>query len=246
MKFKYLFVMLILALFLIPIASAEINLFNSVIKDNSVSMVRHHIFYNFDDTSASQIGKNKDIPIALNYVVQALPYNLTYGNVDYCNLTILHFKNEYDGNGDFINSTIETQSLYFTSIPTTSGFLIFNMRSRDNLLGDISCHYTDINSLYEQNVLVGKIGTYLPSFECVGCSDFSLEELSNQIENNEEIANNELEIYDKVETFFSWNMQVWLIASWLIKIAFILLAITLIFSGIYYFYKYLKSIEELI
>lgn len=244
---KYLFlIMVVFSLFLIPFVSSELNLWNSVIKDNSTSIVTHHMFYVLEDTSIKGVGTNKEVPVVLNYVIQALPYNLTYGNVDYCNLTIDHYKNDYDGEGNYINTSIVTQSLYFTSIPTTSGFLTFNLKSRDNLLGGVSCHYTDVNSLYQDNVLVGKIGTYVPSFECDECSTYSLEELSNQIENNEQIANKEIAIYQRVHTFFSWNMMIWLILSWIIKIVFIGIALTLIFACVYYFYKYLKSLERTI
>lgn len=249
MRNKLLALMIVSFLFLIPLVSSEVSLWNNVIKDTDQQTVTHHVLYAFDDTSESNIGRNKDIPVSIYYNVQSLPYNLSYGQVDYCNLTIIHIKNNYTSDlagFDFnVEQTEETQSLYFSS-GSSNGFVNFNMRSSDTLLGGITCHYTDVNSLYEDNVLVGRLTTYMPSFECKGCQDFSLEELSNQIDLNQNITDNELQIYNNVQVFFSWNMMIWLILSWVIKIFFIIIAVTLLFSGIYYVYKYIKSLGDLI
>jgi len=243
-------------IFLLAIISnvqGEEYLWNTVSLDSTAQTVNQHAFYWFEDTSASGIGNNKDVPITFYYVVQQLPYNLTNGNVDWCNLTITHYKNIYGTQfvafqgffgGELLNTTIETQNVYFTTDLITSGQITINVRSRDTINADMKCHYENVSDLYEQNILVGQLTTYMPSFECVGCSQYDFEQLTYQTENAESITQNQLAIYDRIQTVIDWDFQIWLIMSWIIKIAFLLLAVGLIFSGIYFFYIFLKKISQ--
>jgi hypothetical protein len=233
--------------------SGEEYLWNSVSLDYTDQTVNQHAFYWFEDTSASGIGNNKDIPITFYYTVQQLPYNLTNGNVDWCNLTITHFRNIYGTQfvafegffgGELLNTTIEIQNVYFTTAPVTSGQITVNIRSRDTINADMKCHYENVSDLYEDNILVGMLTTYMPSFECMGCDKYDFEELSNQITSEEAITLNEVAIYERIQTAIDWNFQIWLILSWVIKIVFLLLAVGLIFSGVYFFYIFLKKISQ--
>jgi len=243
-KILTLAISMIFLLTIMPFVSAELSLWNTVIKDKDNSIVRNHLYYWFDDTSATGIGKNKNIPITFYYVIQALPYSLTGGQVDWCNLTLTHYMNIYNEKGEFLNETKEVQSLYFSGTPLTSGQIVMNMKSRDSVIGDIDCHYTDVNYLYQENALIGRWTTFLPSFECNKCEQYTLEDLSNQIEKNEEITANELTIYDNIQKALGWNFQIWLIISWIIKIGFVLVGLGLIFYGGYYFYKFLMDIGK--
>ena len=252
---KKILILMIGIVFLLGIAnvSAEEYLWNTVSLSSTAQTVNHHAFYWFEDTSASGIGNNKDVPITFYYTVQRLPYNLTNGNVDWCNLTITHYRNIYGTQfvawqgfygGELLNTTIETQNVYFTTAPVEYGQITVNVRNRDTINADMKCHYENVSDLYEQNILVGQITTYMPSFECSGCSKYDFEELSNQITTEESITQNELAIYDKFQTVVDWNFQIWLILSWVIKIIFLLLAVSLIFGGVYYFYSFLKKIAQ--
>ena len=257
MKKQILILMLgmILLFSIMPSIQGEIYLWNSVIKDTSQSVVKYHAFYWFDDTSARGIGKQKDIPITLQYVVEPLPYDLTpdgfIGSVDWCNLTIRQYHNIYGTTfvafqgffgGELLNTTTEVQSYYFGSGGLNTSFITFNLRDKDSVTADMSCHYTDVSSLYVENILVGRFTTYMPSFECEGCTQYTLEELSQQTDKQDEITANELAIYDKIQTAVDWNFQIWLILSYVIKIALVLVAVGLIFAGFYYFYVFLKNI----
>jgi hypothetical protein len=253
MKNKILILMTAILL-LISIGSviSEEYLYNTVSLSQSEQTVNNHAFYWFDDTSETHAGMQKDIPITFYYVVQQLPYNLTNGNVDWCNFTITHFKNIYGVSFEFgigwsssiINTTIETQNVYFTTALITSGQITVNVRKSDTISADMKCHYENVSDLYEDNLLIGQITTYMPSFECNQCSQFDFEQLTYQTENAESITQNQIAIYDRIQTVIDWNFQIWLILSWIIKIVFLLLAVGLIFSGVYFFYQFLKKISE--
>lgn len=230
------------ALLLVSSASAEISLWNTVTTNNATQIVRYHAFYSFDDTSIQGIGKNKAIPVSLLYQVQALPFNLTYGSVDYCNFTISHYVNQYNSAGEFTNSTTETVSYYFGTGSANSSTLLFNMKSDDTLLADMDCHYTDVRSLYEENGLVGSFTTYMPSFECKGCEKYTLEELSNLADQQQNMTQNELSIYNKLQTIVNYNFQIWLIGSWIVKISLVFVGLFCVFAGVYFIYEFLKNL----
>jgi len=245
------FIILLIAIMLsISFANAEMNLWNNAVLDKTNSIVKYHAFYVFDDTSSKGIGKNKDVPVIVYYNVQALPYNLTGGAVDWCNLSITSFHNIYGTDfiafqgffgGQLLNTTTDTQSYYFGTGGASNGQITLNMRDKDNAIIDMSCHYTDPNYLYQDNVLVGRFTTYLSSYECEKCTQY-YEEVSNEADYSDELTQNELGIYNKVQSVITWDYQVWLIASWVIKIAILFIAVALIFSGAYFFYSYLKKL----
>ena len=232
--------------------NAENSLWNSINVDRTEGTVTYHVFHSVEDTSARGIVKNKDIPMILWYEVQSLPLTLDSGNqIDWCELNISHYHNIYGTNfvafqgfygGDLLNTTIETQNFLFTS--GTSGQITINMRDRDSITADMKCHYVNNTNLYENNILAGRITTYLSSYECDGCTQYSLEEITNQADKVEQIAQNELSIYNTFQKLIDWNFQIWLIVSWILKIGFILVGIGLIFAGIYYFYVFLQNIAR--
>jgi hypothetical protein len=237
--------------------SGEMNLWNEVSNDQSQSLTKYSALYTFDDTSARGIGKNKDIPLTFVYSVMPLPFNLTTNGsaqVDWCNFTIVHYHNIYGTSfvafegfygGELLNTTIETQSYYFsTNGSSAGGQVTFDMRDKDYLMATMKCHYTDPAYLYDGNILVGNFETLLPSYECEGCTKYSLEEISNEIERKEQVTQNELSIYQRIQTVIYWNFQIWLIMSWVIKISLILVAVGFVFAGVYSFYLLLKDLSE--
>lgn len=249
-------ILMIGMIFLLTITNvlAEEYLWTTFSIDSDQSTTNRHSFYWFEDTSPTGIGANKDIPITFYYVVQSLPYNLTDGTVDWCNFTISHYKHIYGalvyiygGGLPFLNSTnTETQNFYFDG-SLTSGVVKINVRSRDTITADMTCHYTNLTDLYdpyEQSLFIGMFNTYMPSFECSSCNDYDFEQLTYRTDNAENITQNELVIYNKVQTAIDWNFQIWLIMSWVIKIVFLLIAVGLIFSGIYFFYQFLRKLSE--
>lgn len=238
--------MLMFAFFLLTsmsFVSAEVYLWNDVVVNSVDNTTIYHSFYKADDTSEGFRWRNKEIPIEFFYNIQPLPFSFTYGVVDWCNFTIIHYANDYDDEGNYLNTTIETQNLFFTN-GSASGSLFVNLKDADEVSGDVVCHYTDGLSLYQEHVLVGRFDTIIPSYECRGCTEFSLEELSDEIERTSEITENELRIYEITGTIVDLNYRLWLIVSWIIKIFLLVFAIGLLFGAVYYIYKFLEDIAR--
>jgi len=248
MKNKIMMIMLGIMLMMIPFVIGEEYMFNGISIDYVNNLTKETASYWFVDTSESGIGKNKDINILLWSEVEGLPFDFS-GNysvvVDWCNYTIDHDINIYDNLGNLINVTNEKVNYYFENTTIfNSTQLIFHLRSRDSLRVIMSCHYTDSSYLYVENILVGRFYTYFPSFECDGCEKYSLEEITHQTEVQQNLTENELNIYGNIQAIIEWDWEIWLIVSWIIKFIFLFIGISLIFSSVYYYYKFLLNLSE--
>jgi len=222
--------------------NAELYLWNNVIIDYDNNITRYHAYYQFEDTSERKIGRNKDIDVSFTYVVEALPYNVSGGQVDWCNFTINAFHNEYNEEGYLLNTSTETQNVYFGTGGLSTDTITISVRDADDIIADMDCHYTNSSTLYQEHALIGKFDTFLPSFECKGCGDYTLEELSGEIERSDEITENEITIYSVFNIIVGLNYQLWTILSWIVKIFFLVFAVGLIFSSVYFLYKFFEDI----
>jgi len=236
MKNKNIIMMIFAMVLLIGIVgvNAEIYLFNDVLRDNTLNITNFHAFYQFQDTSVSGIGANQDTQVTFWYTVQALPLVSGIGTVDYCNFTIKHYRN---------STLIEQINYSFVSSPLTSSTVTILMRDKDSVTADMKCHFTN-NEDMKTTSLAGDFTTYMSSYQCTQCIDYSLEQLSNEAQRNENITANNIGIYNSIQKVVNFNFQIWLIISWVLKIGFILLAVALIFGGVYYFYVFFSNIGK--
>jgi hypothetical protein len=237
----------------------EVYFWDTVNIDNITQTVDFHGYYQFLDTSSNDIGAGKDTPITFVYHTQNLPLDLTpdgatFGEIDYCNLTTSHTKYNYapsifvpfqNGNtaGSLINVTEETTNISFDSGINT-GQITINLRDKDSVVVDMRCHYTSVDGLYENNILGGDFKTYMSSYECSQCKDYSFEQLSNMAQRNENITASSVGVYYTIQKVVNFNWQIWLIVSWVIKIGMILVAVGLIFASVYYFYVFFSNIGK--
>ena len=247
---------LVIAFMIVPMASAEVSLWTDIYINNDDQTVSQYGYYQFDDTSARGVGRDKPIEIILWYTVEALPYDLTVnysGYVDWCNLTIKHDMNEYGGTfwsavglegGNYINTTTEITNYYFENTSLSYDQLSFFLKDKDSLTAEMECHYTDSSSVFVESILFGRFDTILGAYQCNDCEEYSLEQLSNEIDRNEQIIIDQSEVYDKIQSVMVINFNVWLIISWILKIGLLFTAVTLIFGGIYWLYLLFKSIED--
>src|SRR4030042_3496075 len=246
MKSK-LFLICMFILILMPFIVGELFLWTTENINEVDSTVTQHSYYQFDDTSAYWIGRTKGVIMNFVYVIEPLPYNLSGygGEVDWCNLSINHLNHIYNSDSELINTTSTLYNVYTGGVTNLStGTIDITVFDKDSILVDMECHYTNSSTLYVENVLVGQYTTYFPSFECKGCSDYSLEELSNEIDRSDEIALDQTRIYENIQGIISLIFKLWLIVNWLIKIAFVVISISLIFIGVYYLYHLFKDVEK--
>lgn len=232
-------------------ARADITFWRDISVDTNKSIVKAYGVYNFLDTSPDFLGKYKPIPIAIMYDWDNLPYNIStyypeYPNaiVDYCNLSIVHYKNEYDSDGNFNGTTLENFYFSVSSASAGQNMTAFYMKHRDTLSISWDCHYTNPDTLFIEGVLFADFGTFFPAFSCSGCEEFKLEELADEISFNTAQAEKEISMYQKLQNIVKLNYNLWLYASWIIKIGMIFGAISLIFIVGFLFYQMINSMAR--
>lgn len=250
MKNKFKIFLIAIILLNIIYVNAELSLWNDILVNNQTQIVNYHGFYQFDDTSAGGIGYSRPIKVFIKYHVESLPYNLTFGNVDYCNLSILHFRNRVNttivslfSKDPILDTGTDFQSFYFTS--SADNYVLYGMYAKDSLEINMKCHYTDVRSLFQESVLVGYFTAFTDDYSCSECSQFTLEQLSNQIGQDQNITNQQLSMVNKVQTIININYLFWVYANWFSKILIFLTAISMIFIGLYYLVKKLNSLKEI-
>jgi len=241
-----LFILGILILLVLPSIIGEMTMFNQVIVNSNTQIVRYHGSYFFEDTSANSVGNLKGVPMDLFVQVQALPYTMTYGTVDYCNLTVTHEAGIYDPvTGRLINSTTLTTSYYYSSIPYTTQIVTVTMFASDYLLANMDCHYTDVRDLYSGNDLIGRFDTFIPTYQCAECTQYTLQQLTNEVEKGDNVTGAEIGIFYYVNEVVKYNFDFWLIVNWGWKIFLIGVCVFLVFYGFYYYYKLFKDMANI-
>jgi hypothetical protein len=98
--------------------------------------------------------------------------------------------------------------------------------------------------MFLDSILIGDYDTFFPAYACAGCEDKTIEEITNDAKNSQNIATEELTIYGVFQNVIKFNYQLWLILSWLLKILFLLIAVTFMFIGAYWVYVLIKSLGE--
>jgi hypothetical protein len=194
-------------------------------------------------------GKDKvnDVGLSKNtktYItIQVDVPNINGSSIDFCNLTIVTYT--YDTN--FINSTatfrdrtIETE--LFTN-PTTAHSEYYTKRisNYEEIYVNFVCDYG--SSTVPKDLAKVYLTAYLPQFSCTDYSE-SLEEAINYTQYLEEYRNDEKGYISKVNSVFYYNDYVWVVISWLVKIAYLFIAVTLIFFVFYFIYKLIRSVQN--
>lgn len=248
-----LFVIICLS-FILTSVNAEVNFWEQTAinaNDNSVSDHTYVQFYDdIYDTNPLVLDLKKSllsgrtVPVLISADVQAMPFVTANYTILYCNWTVLVTQNNYDSSGNLISASIGTISVLFQNNSANNTQMSFALKNRDSLVSDLKCFYDSGSHLFEENILFGDTAVYFPANKCNECTQYSIEELSNEVARIDETTTKETSIYNGIQTVISYNFQIWLIASWLIKIAFIFVGIGAIFLGVWWVYEYLREIEK--
>ena len=114
---------------------------------------------------------------------------------------------------------------------------------KDQLIVLATCHYTDTRSLYEGNVLVGQLTSFVPAFQCDKCEGQSVESLEDYVASEDLQMQKSTEIYNFFQNIITYNYTFWLILSWLFKIGALFVGIMLIFAGAFFVYYLFKKLR---
>jgi hypothetical protein len=254
---------LTLAIFLIGImsftANAEMVSYSSVNIHEDTNSVSHHSYYQYyDDIEELSRGGQLFVDLKRSLlagrtnnvivwaIIEAMPNVQPEYTINYCEFNISRIITTYDNDGNLIGSNQTSLGFTYSTGGVNDTYLYFELKNRDSLVTDVQCYYNSTNDslLYDDNVLFGRSGIYIPANKCNDCTEFTLEELSNEIARTDELIQEETIMYRIIQRIVDYNYQLWLIASWLIKLLLVLAGIFLVFYALYYLYFFLKDVEK--
>jgi len=263
MKNKLLFIGLafIFLILLCNLGKSEMTSWSSVSVHEETNSVTHHSYYQYyDDIEELSRGGQLFIDIKRTLlsgrtnnvivwaIIEPMPYVAPNFTITHCDFNITWTKTDYDSDGNLISSNETKLGYTYSSGGTNTTELYFKLKNRDSLVTDVECYYntTDPDLLYgyPDDILFGRSGIYLPANKCNDCQEYTLEELSNEIERTDEIIQEETAIYEVIQKIIEYDFKLWLIASWLVKLLLVVGGIFLVFYGIYYLYLFLKDIHD--
>ena len=136
---KYIiFLLFIMGLLMINFASAELYFNSFVQKDYSTNTTIQRNVYTVDEEDGTDPSwrkflydtpdnlasapvvttlrsGNRPVDIRIYIQNQNLPFNLTYGQIDYCNVSLILHQTEFNAQGEIVNTTTIRESYYFTA-----------------------------------------------------------------------------------------------------------------------------------
>lgn len=225
--------------------SAEVNVWQTIYIQNDTSTVTQHTVVQVDETTPT-ITLHKYVPVNLRYQTKGdLPYSVNYGTIDNCNLSVVQQVNTYSSDQTLLtNYTLNYDTRYFTG-SATNGIINLQLSSRDVVIADFICHYTDARDLFFDSIVLGDVQVEVPAFKCKGCTADNGESFASftQAEQNQ-TDQNQNQIFDKAYKIASYDIQIWQIGRYLLKIALLFAGLSLVFALVYGFYRFIEGLKR--
>jgi hypothetical protein len=202
----------------------------------------------FDDSSIDNTGKHKPIEVTITALHQyGFPFDFVGINITGCNLTITHHQNNYDADGNLVNTTISATTYALGSFGGGNNYpaTIYN---KDMLDLNLECYYTDQpNDTILQRVNgedIANIWFDMPSFSCKKCEKLDYEEVVDAYLEARAYSTSYLQIFDNFTDFSNNNYEVWLFIYWILKIFLYIVGASLVFIAGFWVYNFLKKMSE--
>lgn len=259
------FVMIALALIMVSmlsLANAEITLtgYNKIATDvpASLNATRISLFISIDDTSDTEISKQKEINISIiaNHQTAFLPAELNRTLVA-CSYQGIHTSNLYDIDGNLINSTVNIAQQEINVSVSTSEIFYATLKQRDTYEANYLCYWNDTMNdemfqIWLNDTTLGGDFRYLtysldagfPSWTCKACARQDYEEIITEYLQAQQVTANYLTPFLLATNLITFITQFWLIVYWTIRIFAILIILGIAFGVIIWGYQFLKRLAQ--
>lgn len=242
--FRIIALILILAgsiFFVLPPANAEISVrgFNAVTGQNQTT---NTYYITLDDTSQSNVAKQDYSNISLSVFV-AINYSVANKSILSCFFTSQQIKNNYDVQGNFLNSTIEIQ----TSEYNYSAIFLrkYYMLEKDVITATLDCIWNDSvdDTLFQylSTSVVGMSASITNTYACELCV-MGNEPVSAEYIDMQKISTNYLQPFYKASILVNAVMIFITVLYWVLMIFGLLLLVSLTFALIIWFYDFVKTL----
>jgi hypothetical protein len=213
-------------------------------------------YVSIDDTSDTEVSKQKEINISivLHHQIASLPMELNRTLVA-CSYQGIHTKNNYDANGNLINSTVEitTQEINVSSSGTET--LYATLKQRDIYEAEYLCYWSDTmndemfqiwmnDTTLSQKYLSCSLDIGFPSWICKACARQDYEEIVTEYTQAQQTSSDYLKLYLLATNLTTMLTTFWLVVYWTIRVFIILVLIGFAFATIIWMYHFIRKMAE--
>lgn len=172
--------------------------------------------------------------------IQAIPYYLGNGAIDFCNVSYITYEYELDLNNTKISTTTTASSFYHNGGVATIDYLNFSLNKQDETYIRVMCHFNTTGAYSLASQLTTPITTFSPSYSCQD-QTVSFEEFTNVTENSANDLRNQLRAYSSVNDIVTTNYEILVIINWILKFGFLGTALFLVIAVPYYILLLIRS-----
>lgn len=157
--------------------------------------------------------------------------------VDNCNFRIDNYKRLQQNSTTILNITYDRNSAdmlnekYFIQLQDGDGISVYQ-----------TCYFQ--NQSYSQLYLPAEMQIVTPTLECKSCQYYEWILQQRNLVKAQNITSNTITTLDYVKKLFSINFEAWLMFFWAFSILMVFVAVSFIFLGLLWFYKYLRRIVK--
>jgi len=208
---------------------------------NDTTRVHASLFWDIGYLTPDHVTGGNKLQTYIYYNIYPADWNsqnaLNY-SVQYCNIQINFFK-EMDNSSTLIYNATYTSAT--DDIYNAKYFV--ELEQNDGYTADIDCKFA--HQRPSRLELPADFSMVTPSWECKACQMYKWNLLEQQTAVTKNVGDNTLEVFDFIKKLVYLNFEILIAIFWLIMIGFVFLAFSLIFTGIYWLFLYLKRVARI-
>ena len=245
MKSKQLFIKYIAPLFLLMLlsisADAEVGSYINSLTLQSQSLYRANSFTQYFDNYNNYVKRNKPLELYVDYQCQDIKkWNDDYPQyaIDEIKLTAIESHRVLE-QGELVNLTQgnTTAILSAMNTPFNSRKLFFRLFDRDTLLVDLDTFFS--GKAVSDSPCSFQI--IYPTWDCDSCNEYKEAVMDSDITESNRITANKNLVLGYIGRFFQINLEILLIAFWIIIISVFLLIVSFIIYLIFIAYHFIRQ-----
>lgn len=222
---------------LMNIVNAQID-FWQTLEDRGNKSVLNHIFLSYTNLNDDFVSGGNTYQGYIWYSVYVKQFNENNPNyrIDFCNITITQYTD--------LGIRVLLSRIYTKRDIDAKGLQqFFNMRSGDYLIADELCVF---NPLANQSDLTipAEMQLVVPTWECKSCQEYNYASTSLTIDKTSVIGQNTASITNFIRKLVALNFEIILSLFWIFLILMIFLAVSFIFLGFFYLYRYIERMTK--
>jgi hypothetical protein len=233
-------------LLLLNLSSAFVSFYQDTIlhPDNAhLTRTANSVFWvygwygDYPNVVRDEIKDSEILEVEIDYSMYLNTWNTVNTGLEItnCTLTINYFSNNLNQSYIYYEETVTANESdvknkkYFVRLPVKDGISTF-----------MDCYYA--NESKRTLLTPTELSIKLPTYECKSCQYYQWSVQQRQIVKAEIVGNNLVSVWTYMKKLVVLNFEILVALFWFLMILILLVALSLIFLGIYYLFIFLKKL----